>query len=161
MTHDSAEEGTDLLASSNSLAPPSPFTCPSCGGSLWKVESGKLLRFYCHLGHKFTQHSLRAEKLDRLEAALWAAVRSLEEGEALCRHMAQRSRNSKLAGLAEGFERDANIAAARADIIRGVLLTDDLKELERRGRLLRTAPRPAKSAGRRRTSRQKKSRADD
>jgi two-component system chemotaxis response regulator CheB len=34
-------------------APPSPFTCPDCGGTLWELNEGSLVRYRCHVGHSF------------------------------------------------------------------------------------------------------------
>src|SRR5262249_23748837 len=38
--------------------PPSVLTCPECGGTLWELEEGKVLRFRCHTGHSFSVESL-------------------------------------------------------------------------------------------------------
>jgi chemotaxis response regulator CheB len=37
---------------------PAVFACPECGGTLWEVLEGDLLRFRCRIGHAFTVHSL-------------------------------------------------------------------------------------------------------
>src|SRR5262249_52555810 len=30
--------------------PPSGFTCPECGGALWELQNGELIRYRCHVG---------------------------------------------------------------------------------------------------------------
>ena len=48
---DIAEVGTEALVTGEMPGPPSAFTCPECGGALWELRDGKLLRFRCHVGH--------------------------------------------------------------------------------------------------------------
>src|SRR5689334_20802308 len=61
----------------------SAFTCPDCNGTLWEVQDGGLLRFCCRIGHAFSGDGVRAGYSESVEAALWAAVRLLEESAAL------------------------------------------------------------------------------
>jgi two-component system chemotaxis response regulator CheB len=101
---------------------PSGYTCPECGGAMWEIrELDRLLRFRCHVGHGFTAESLSARQEFALEAAMWTALRALEEHSALCRRMAERAEERKLGGLASRYRRDADEGAARADVIRSAL----------------------------------------
>lgn len=68
-----------------------PFTCPECGGSLWEMENGGP-RFRCHNGHAYSLKTLADEQGVQVEAALWAALRRLEEGERLAQKMAAHAR---------------------------------------------------------------------
>jgi two-component system, chemotaxis family, protein-glutamate methylesterase/glutaminase len=56
-----------------------PFNCPNCGGVLWEMKKGKLLRYRCHTGHAFTSDVLLAEQAMRIEETLWVALRMFEE----------------------------------------------------------------------------------
>ncbi|HKG27173.1 MAG TPA: chemotaxis protein CheB, partial [Thermomicrobiales bacterium] len=67
------------------------FTCPDCGGSLWQVDEGPLLRFHCHVGHAFGPEALLGLKSEELEAALWSCVRLLTEKATLTRQLATRT----------------------------------------------------------------------
>ncbi len=58
---------------------PSSMACPECGGSLWELGDGGLLRFRCRVGHAFSSGSLLAEQAEQLEGALWAALWNLDE----------------------------------------------------------------------------------
>jgi two-component system chemotaxis response regulator CheB len=58
---------------------PSTFVCPDCGGVLWEVDDGKLVRFRCHTGHAYGPQSLAEGNIDTIEVALWTALRSLKE----------------------------------------------------------------------------------
>jgi two-component system chemotaxis response regulator CheB len=67
-----------------------PLTCPDCGGSLWEVDHGKLLRFRCHTGHAFTAEALMRNSQQTLEETLWVALRMMEERKNLLSSMAAR-----------------------------------------------------------------------
>ncbi|GAA3962541.1 chemotaxis protein CheB [Hymenobacter antarcticus] len=67
-----------------------PLTCPDCGGSLWQVSEGRLLRFRCHTGHAHTADSLLNKSQKSLEETLWVALRMMEERKNLLSSMAER-----------------------------------------------------------------------
>jgi two-component system chemotaxis response regulator CheB len=101
---------------------PSGFACPECGGTLWELTDGDLLRFRCRVGHAWSPESLLAEQSDGLEAALWSALRALEEQAALARRMAERAGKRGSTSAVEVFERQAREATTHAELIRRVLL---------------------------------------
>jgi len=70
---------------------PSTMTCPECHGTLWEVRDGDLLLFRCRVGHAFSADALVAQQAESLEAALWTALRALEEHAALNRRLAARA----------------------------------------------------------------------
>ena len=65
----------DLLKAVDKIGKLSAITCPECGGSLWEMQDGGLLRFRCHVGHALSAESLVAEQNEGLETALWSARR--------------------------------------------------------------------------------------
>jgi two-component system chemotaxis response regulator CheB len=67
---------------------PVPLTCPDCGGSLWEVTHGNVLRYRCHTGHAFTANSLLQDSQHNLEETLWVALRMMEERKNLLTSMA-------------------------------------------------------------------------
>ncbi|SHJ27343.1 two-component system, chemotaxis family, response regulator CheB [Hymenobacter daecheongensis DSM 21074] len=67
-----------------------PLSCPDCGGSLWQMKHGQVLRYRCHTGHAFTADSLLKESQEGLEESLWVAMRMLEERKTLLTNMAAR-----------------------------------------------------------------------
>jgi two-component system chemotaxis response regulator CheB len=121
---DVTETGTSALRHASSLGPPSPFTCPECGGALWELRDGELVRFQCHVGHGFSGESLMDSQSEALEAALWSALRALEESAALRQRMADNARPRGMEQIANGYEAHAQDRWARADLIRTVLLSD-------------------------------------
>jgi two-component system, chemotaxis family, protein-glutamate methylesterase/glutaminase len=67
----------------------SGLTCPECNGALWEVSDSELVRHECRVGHAYTSDSLVVEQAAALEAALWGAIRALEERAALARRLAE------------------------------------------------------------------------
>jgi two-component system, chemotaxis family, protein-glutamate methylesterase/glutaminase len=94
------------------------FTCPDCGGVLFERHEGNLERFQCSVGHVFSIESLSSAQAEALEAALWAAVRSLEDRAALLKRLSSRARTNDHERSAETFERQAADALDRAATIR-------------------------------------------
>jgi two-component system chemotaxis response regulator CheB len=66
-----------------------PLTCPDCGGNLWEVDHGQVLRYRCHTGHAFTAASLAENNQHGLEETLWVALRMMEERRSLLMSMAK------------------------------------------------------------------------
>jgi two-component system chemotaxis response regulator CheB len=102
---------------------PSVFACPECHGVLWEIDDGKLLRFECRVGHSYTAASLKEEMNSATEAALWAAVRALEEKAAMSRRLANTASGPK--GLVERLQDQAESDAGNADIIRKMIFGRD------------------------------------
>jgi two-component system chemotaxis response regulator CheB len=100
---------------------PSTMTCPECHGTLWETREGPLVHFRCRVGHAYTAESLLAHQADQLEAALWTALRSLEEHAALCRRLAERAGARGHAHSASAFTEQAMDAEHHASTIRNVL----------------------------------------
>jgi two-component system chemotaxis response regulator CheB len=84
-----------------------------------------LLRFRCRTGHAYSAETLLATQSDKVEDALWIALRALEEKASLSDRMAARmeTRNQTLA--AQRLKEEAQSALERSAIIREVLLKDD------------------------------------
>lgn len=93
-----------------------PLTCPECGGTLWEHQEDELIRFKCHVGHSYSAETMQNEQGRSLEAALWSALRSLQEREDLFRRMARRSHGSPQ--TAERFIAKARDVEAHAEAIR-------------------------------------------
>lgn len=66
------------------------LTCPDCGGTLWELNQGKMLRYRCHTGHAFTADGLLKQTQQAMEETLWVALRMMEERKILLASMASR-----------------------------------------------------------------------
>lgn len=141
---DVAEGTSDNLTTGHIPGPPSPFTCPECGGALWELEDGKLLRFRCHVGHGFTADSLLVQQDDELEHTLWSALRALEEQAALRRRMALHAEHVGRLTSAREFSEEAKEAERRASALRRVLTRESVQRV-------REMPKTTAANGRRST----------
>ena len=100
---------------------PSGITCPDCGGALWEIREGKLVRYRCHVGHQFTSDGLEAGQRDSVEGALWSAVRALEEQTDLRQRLAERAASAGLTSVQNKIAEGARESHRQASAIRAVL----------------------------------------
>jgi two-component system chemotaxis response regulator CheB len=119
---DMAELELDAVQRHERPGAPAGFGCPECGGALWDLREGEMLRFRCRVGHAWSAGTLLAAQSDSLEVALWTALRALEESAALSQRVVERLRKRGSDGAAERFAAQARDAAERAALIRDVLL---------------------------------------
>jgi two-component system, chemotaxis family, protein-glutamate methylesterase/glutaminase len=97
------------------------FVCPTCQGKLTETRLNGFQMFRCHVGHAFSLESMAVEQADEVERALWAAVRSLEEGASLARRLAASSSGR----LRQKFEEKEDAQSQQARVIRHILLGGD------------------------------------
>ncbi|MFL6647228.1 MAG: chemotaxis protein CheB [Sulfurifustaceae bacterium] len=96
---------------------PSAFACPECHGVLWEVEDAQLLRFRCRVGHAYTAEALNQELSETAEAALWAALRAVEEKAALLQRLA----NGNQSSTAASYRDQASGYAKHAETLRNMI----------------------------------------
>jgi two-component system chemotaxis response regulator CheB len=118
---DPAKAGDHAMEEGFMPGPPSSFVCPECGGALWELRDGALLHYDCHVGHSYTADGLVVRHAEKLDAALWTALRTLEEHAGLRRHMAENMRHRGLDDVARKYEDQAAQLEERADVIRRVV----------------------------------------
>jgi len=123
-----AQADQDAIEDDNRPGTPSQFGCPECGGVLWEIESEQIVRFRCRVGHAYSSNSLLASQTDGLEAALWSALRALEEKVSLTRRLAERAQGQSRHAAARRFSEQMLAAEADADTIRTVLLNGNQPE---------------------------------
>jgi two-component system chemotaxis response regulator CheB len=100
---------------------PSTMTCPECHGTLWEVKEQELVRFRCRVGHAYSDEALLVHQSEQLEAALWTALRALEEHSALSKRLAARANSRGHSHSASSFTEQAMDAEHHASVIRTVL----------------------------------------
>jgi two-component system chemotaxis response regulator CheB len=100
---------------------PSVFACPECHGILWEIKEGDLVQFRCRVGHSYGTDSLAIELSEASEAALWAAMRALEEKAAMQRRIADSASGKSASRLRDQSAADD----ANAQIIRDMIFARD------------------------------------
>jgi two-component system chemotaxis response regulator CheB len=98
------------------------LVCPLCHGVLTEAKVGEFRHFRCHVGHAFSLDSLLGEQSEDVERALWAAVRSLEEGAALSRRLTRTNAN---VDLRRRFADKGSTLQHEAEVIRRILLSGE------------------------------------
>ncbi|HEX4125621.1 MAG TPA: chemotaxis protein CheB, partial [Tepidisphaeraceae bacterium] len=141
---DIAEVGNDNLKNRLMDGPPSQYTCPECGGVLWELKNGNLLRYRCHVGHGFTAESLMAAQTEKLEAAMWGSLRALEEVAGMRRRLAERSRMGGWELIARRYDEQAKTYEDRAAVIRAVLVEERADHID--GQIARSVEQLAAQA---------------
>ena len=104
------------------IGDPSPFACPECHGVLMRLKTGGGTRFRCHTGHAYTADALLAELTESVEAALWNAIRSVQESSLLMEHIAGHVREAGQADLAARYDQKATQARERAELVRRAVM---------------------------------------
>ena len=118
---DAMGTGRDDIGKANEVGEPSALTCPDCGGTLFERPREPLLHFRCRTGHAYSPESLLAKQSEALEAALWAALRSLEENAALARRMEKRAGEQGRRHSSRRYKQRAADAEKHAKALREML----------------------------------------
>ena len=108
------------LPDGSPVGTPSPYGCPDCGGVLNLVPDD-VLRFRCRVGHAHTAESLMREQSGTVEAALWTAMRALEERHDVAERLADEAAAAGRDWSRLHFRRRAEEAARSSEVLRVVL----------------------------------------
>jgi two-component system, chemotaxis family, protein-glutamate methylesterase/glutaminase len=99
--------GSPLPTAGHGHGNPTTLICPECGAALFHAPNQGLPHFRCWVGHSWSAESLLDGQRSALEAALWSAVRALEERASLNASMAQSARERGYTHAAKRFEDSA------------------------------------------------------
>ncbi|MFL5619663.1 MAG: chemotaxis protein CheB [Gemmatimonadaceae bacterium] len=103
---------------------PSRFSCPECGGVLWDVSGRGPVRFRCEVGHAHTAASLAEAQTESVEAAMWSALRALEDKAELARRRSSAATERGLPVYAASFAVQEQAAQQHAAALRALLRLD-------------------------------------
>lgn len=116
-----AEMDADTMQNDDRPGNPSAYSCPECGGVLWEIEEGELVRFRCRVGHAYSPESVLSAQDEVLEDALWSAMKTLEESARLSKRLAASERARGHDWMAKRFEEKEAEARERVEVIRRFL----------------------------------------
>jgi two-component system, chemotaxis family, protein-glutamate methylesterase/glutaminase len=92
--------------------------CPECGGVLSEQPVAGITQWVCKVGHRYSPETLAdAQALD-VEAAMWAAVRALEDRHSLLQRMADEADHHGQVHSGRSFRTRADDALRQAELVR-------------------------------------------
>lgn len=86
-----AKNGYSSMNEMDRIGQRSVLSCPDCGGVMWEMEEGELIRYRCHIGHAYTGELMSVALDEDLRRALGTALRALEERGALMKRLHQQA----------------------------------------------------------------------
>lgn len=104
------------------LGPPTPYTCPECHGTLLQITADGMMRFRCHTGHAYSLATLVSEVTASIEAALWSAIRAIDEQVLLLRHAATHAADDQRLPDADRLRAYARAAEQQKQLVRLAVL---------------------------------------
>lgn len=115
-------EGATSPDKLGTLGAQTALACPECHGPLWELGGENLRRYRCYLGHVVTAGELLSATTVEVEAALWSAVRALNDRANTLETLATDSRKIGNGQCAEGYASRAREARKQADIARRFMI---------------------------------------
>lgn len=100
---------------------PTGLSCPYCHGTMMELDGAPGPRYRCRVGHAWSSDSLLAAQNDAVDAALWAALRALEEQSALSEKLAALRGPKNSAEVVEQHKRRVDHAERASVQIRQLL----------------------------------------
>ncbi len=113
------------ISKEDSLGEQVPFSCPSCGGPLWKMTDESMERYRCHVGHAFSQEAMLSGQNRKLEETLWVALRTFEEKRILLQRMAETYSEKGFTTLSASFRNKVEEVTEHINRLRDVMKLND------------------------------------
>jgi two-component system, chemotaxis family, protein-glutamate methylesterase/glutaminase len=113
-----AKYGRGKMEELDRLGHRSVLACPDCGGVMWEIDEGDLVRYRCHVGHSYTAEVMSLAIDDSLRRALVTALRALEERVALANKLGRQAVETGHRLLADNWAEKAREFEAELNVIR-------------------------------------------
>jgi len=110
----------DNTSKLNRIGEPSGYSCPSCGGPLWKLRTQAVDRYRCRVGHGYSSASLFQACWETSERQLYSALQLLEENAQLANQMIGKAEANGSLASPQLTEQVRNLEK-EADILRDLL----------------------------------------
>lgn len=104
--------------------------CPECGGVLSEHSEAGVTTWQCRVGHRYSPESLADAQAESVEAALWAAIRVLEDRSRLLERLADQCERTGQVRSARSFRGRAKSARDQGQIVRQALQEATVDTLE-------------------------------
>lgn len=130
---DEPDPGVPPQVPDQPLPDPVTTTCPECGGVLTERHHAGVVQWQCRVGHRYSPDSLLNAQAEGVEAALWAAVRALEDRRLMLERMAHQFESREQHRSARSVRRRAEEARKQAQTVRDALASAALTSLREVG----------------------------
>jgi two-component system chemotaxis response regulator CheB len=100
----------------------SNFTCPDCGGGLWKIKNDAIDRYRCHTGHVYSEKSLIDKQGEEMEESLWISIRMMEERRNLLLNIVWRNQETGNIPV-NGYQNKADTLSMHIERLKHLLLS--------------------------------------
>jgi two-component system chemotaxis response regulator CheB len=120
-TNSPSDPPPDGPPNSGGESEPATTICPECGGVLSEHTEAGTVQWRCRVGHRYSPETLVDVQASDVEAALWTAVRALEDRRRLLERMAGQLESRGQARAARRFRRRAREADDQAQVVRAAL----------------------------------------
>jgi two-component system chemotaxis response regulator CheB len=98
-----------------------PLICPGCGGVLSERHEAGVTHWECMVGHRYSPEVLADSQAEDVEAALWAAIRSLTDRSRLLHRLADQAQLRGQVRTSQSFRERARESDEQATLVRRVL----------------------------------------
>ena len=102
-----------------------PFTCPECHGVLSRLYNENIVRYRCHTGHAYSIDALMASLTEKVEDALYNAIRGMDETIMLLNHLGDHCAEANQPRLAALYFKKAKQAAERSKLVRNATFSHE------------------------------------
>lgn len=116
-------DSDELLDNVEKIGRQTVYTCPECNGVIWQIGDDEPLRLRCHVGHSFTADIFQQLQNEKLENALWTAVRVMDESANFYRDRADHLRQNNLIE-AQRHDEQATKLSAQASALRQLVVRE-------------------------------------
>ena len=121
-----SEHEIQALDTMQKIADATPFTCPDCGGVLWKIKNENVYSMRCVTGHAYTLEAYMDGQGAALENALWGAIRFMEERIKLVEVLQREAHEKKWRGSAEQYAKTTAELKQHASVLRNFVMSGSL-----------------------------------
>lgn len=121
--HETPSRDTPDLDRMSKLGDSTGYSCPECGGPVWRQERTNLERYVCHVGHAYSPQAFLAAQGDQIEESLWSTVRFLQERVDVLRKMASDARARGYKSSAGDHDAKAASLQEHAVVLRNLIMS--------------------------------------